>query len=549
MNQDLRCKLDRIADALRSDGAAGPVAHIEQISYLIYLKLLDEEEAAREQPAPLEGRDDNGAFLFPQQASRFRWRKWRDKSGPELRDFLRDDVFPYMASLVKEDQQVAECFRDAVLEIVDPDILKQVVDEIDEIEFRELGPDVGGDIFECLLTRLGQPSRDGMFRTPRQIRAFMVAMTDPGLGDAIYDPACGTGGFLTDCVDHLLAEYSGQPHEVPIYGEEWLDRHGFASLDEAKRRIPSLQTYRNGVGEKIPDWELMERSIHGLDISRQMTRISLMNLALHGVRRADLKRGDALSGSGGLTGDDLEGRYQVVLSTPPFAGVLQKEFIRPDLPTRSKRGDLLFLGVVMRALAPGGRCAVVVPEGVLSGSTEAHTDLRRTLVETFDLLAVVSLPVGAFRPHAAAGAAVLVFRRPPEGPEPAVERVWFYEIANDGYASDKTVGEGRAETPERNCIPDLLAQWSVYRRSGFREPPGPEAGTLLDPGADAPRCWWADVEVVGANGYSLAAGRYRPQVADVAPEEDPAQLVREVLHLEREITSGLENLLSEMEGR
>ena len=549
MNQDLRRKLNRVTDVLWAGGVTNPVTYIEQISYLIYVKLLDEEEASREQLARLRGRNGSGVSLFPQQASRFRWQKWRFKSGTELRDFLRDDVFPYMASLVKEEPQVAEYFRDAIFEIVDPNVLKQVVDEIDSIEFRKLGPDVKGDIFEYLLTHLGQSALNGQFRTPKQIRAFMVTMTDPDLGDTIYDPACGTGGFLIDCVDHMLAKYSEEPHEAPIYGEEWVDRRGFGSIAEAKKAIPNLQTYRKGAGERIPDWGLLERSIYGIDVSRQMMRISMMNLVLHGIRKANLKRGNVLSELGGLTEDDLRRRYKVILSNPPFAGVLPRESIRSDLPTHSKKSEILFLGVMIKALAPGGRCAVVVPEGLLFGSTKAHTDLRRTLIETFDLLAVVSLPAGVFKPYAGVKTAVLVFRRPHEGSKPAIKKVWFYEIANDGYDPDKVVGGGRAETPEKNDVPNLLAQWNAYRQSGFKKPPGPEASTLLDPGADAPKCWWANVKVLGANGYNLAAGRYKPQIAEAAPEEDPAELIREVLHLEKEITRGLETLLAEVEGR
>ena len=549
MNQDLRRKLKRITATLWAGGVTSPVTYVEQISYLIYLKLLDEEEASREQLARIKGHNDNGGSLFPQQTSRFRWQKWRFKSGIQLRDFLRDEVFPYMASLVKEEPQVAEYFRDAILEIVDPNVLKQVVDEIDSIEFRKLGPDIKGDVFEYLLSHLGQSALNGQFRTPKQIRAFMVAMTDPDLGDTIYDPACGTGGFLIDSVDHILAKYSEEPHETPIYGEEWLERRGLASIGEAKQQIPALQTYRRGAGDKVPDWELLERSIYGIDVSRQMMRISMMNLVLRGIRKANLKRGNVLSELGGLTEDDLRRRYKVILSNPPFAGVLPKGSIRSDLPTYSKKSELLFLSVMMNALAPGGRCAVVVPEGLLFGSTKAHTELRRALVESFDLLAVVSLPAGAFKPYAGVKTAVLVVRRPPDDLIPTVKRVWFYEIANDGYDPDRVVAGGRVETPAKSDIPDLLVRWNAYRQSGFNCPPGLEANTLLDPGVDAPRCWWADMRVVHANSYNLSAGRYKPQVAEAVTEEDPAQLIREALRLERRINKGLLALLADMKVR
>ncbi len=553
MNQDLRRKLNRITDILWAGGVTNPVTYIEQISYLIYLKLLDEEESSRELKARLMGKqtNGNGKLLYPKQAERFRWSKWRFKSGTELRDFVRDHVFPYMASLVKEEPQIAEYFRDAVLEILDPNVLKQVVDEIDGIDFAKLGTDVKGDIFEYLLTHLGQSALNGQFRTPRQIRTMMVEMVDPKLGDTIYDPACGTGGFLIDAVEHILAKYSGEPQEVPIYGEEWLEKRD-QSLKQAKKEIPTLQTYRKGPGEKIPDWGILERSIYGIDVSRQMMRIAMMNLVLHGIRQANVKRANTLSDMGGLTDDDLARRYKIILSNPPFAGVLPKESIRKDLPTNSKKSELLFLGVMMEALAPGGQGAVVVPEGLLFGSTSAHVELRRKLVEDFDLLAVVSLPAGVFKPYAGVKTGVLVFRRPTSGAKKDKktkyrEKVWFYEVRADGFDPDKIQGGGRPETPERNDIPDLLCQWADYKKSGFKDAPGVVGGTHLPPGSEEPRCWWASVKTVAENDYNLAAGRYKPQLSEMVPDEDPAELIQQMLAIEREIAEGLETLLREVE--
>ncbi|MGI9860451.1 class I SAM-dependent DNA methyltransferase [Moorella naiadis] len=553
MNQDLRRKLNRITDILWAGGVTNPVTYIEQISYLIYLKLLDEEESSRELKARLLGEkaNGNGKCLFPEQAERYRWSKWRFKSGPDLRDFVRDQVFPYMASLVQEEPQIAEYFRDAVLEIVDPNVLKQVVDEIDGIDFAKLGTDVKGDIFEYLLTHLGQSALNGQFRTPRQIRTMMVEMVDPDVGDTIYDPACGTGGFLIDAVEYILAKYSAEPQEVPIYGEEWLEKRS-QTIEEARKDIPTLQTYRKGAGEKIADWDLLEHSIYGYDVSRQMMRIAMMNLVLHGIRKANVKRANTLSDMGGLTEDDLNRRYKVILSNPPFAGVLPRESIRKDLPTNSKKSELLFLAVMMEALAPGGRCAVVVPEGLLFGSTSAHMELRRKLVEDYDLLAVVSLPAGVFKPYAGVKTGVLVFRRPAAGGRKDKkakykEKVWFYDVRADGFDPDKIQAGGRPETPDRNDIPDLLRRWEEYKKSGYKNPPGVEAETFLPPGSDEPRCWWASIKTIAENDYNLAAGRYKPQVAENAPDEDPAQLIRETLAIEREIANGLEKLLREVE--
>lgn len=549
MNHDLRRKLDHITDILWAGGVTNPVTYIEQISYLIFLKLLDEEEQDRELRSRLGAANGNAKLLFPQQAERYRWSKWRFKSGPELRDFIRDEVFPYMASLAKDEPEVAEYFRDAVLEIVDPNVLKQVVDEIDAFEFRKLGPDVKGDIFEYMLTHLGQSALNGQFRTPRQIRSFMVEMVDPELGDTVFDPACGTAGFLIDTVDYLLAKYSESVQEYPIYGEDWLEKRG-QTLAEAKKAIPNLQTYRKGAGEKIPDWSLLEASIFGVDVSRQMMRISMMNLILHGIRHARLKRGNALSEHGGLTEEDLSRRYKVILSNPPFAGQIPKDSIRSDLYTSSKKSELLFLGLMMEHLAPGGRCAVVVPEGLLFGSTSAHKDLRKKLIEDFDLLAVVSLPAGVFKPYAGVKTGVLVFRKPQtSGKKAKTNKVWFYEVSSDGYDPDKISGGGRVETPDRNDIPDLLAKWQEYKASKFTKLPGVEANSVLEPGSEVPRCWWADLKTLAANDYNLAAGRYKPQVAEAAPEEDPVALICEVLDIEKHITVGLEQLLEEVRDR
>lgn len=553
MNQDIRRKLDRITDILWAGGTTNPVTYIEQISYLIYLKLLDERESEIELQARLTGKtsNGNGRSLFPKQAQRFRWSKFRFMSGEQLRDFVRDQVFPYMAGLVKESPRVAEYFRDAVLEIVDPAVLTQVINEIDTIPFAKLGSDVKGDIFEYLLTHLGQSALNGQFRTPRQIRTMMVQMVDPDFGDTIYDPACGTGGFLIDAVQHILAKYSSEPVEVPIYGEDWLEKRG-QTLEQAKKEIPNLQTYRKGPGERIPDWNTLERCIFGVDVSRQMMRIAMMNLVLHGIQNAPIKRANTLSDVGGLTEDDLARKYKVILSNPPFAGTLPKDSIRKDLPTNSKKSELLFLGVMMEALAPGGRCAVVVPEGLLFGSTSAHTDLREKLLTDFDLLAVVSLPAGVFKPYAGVKTAVLVFRRPFEPrklDKKALKstKVWFYDVRNDGYDPDRIVQGGRPETPEQNDIPDLLRQWEQYKRGEFKSPPGVAANTVLEPGSPEPRCWWATLEAVKASDWNLAAGRYKPHIAEKAPDEDPVQLIRETLELERELQRGLERLLKDVE--
>ena len=336
---------------------------------------------------------------------------------------------------------------------------------------------------------------------------------------------------------------------MPIYGEEWLDERG-QSLEEAQRDIPNLQTYRKGAGERLPDWRRLEASIYGTDVSRQMMRIAMMNLVLHGIRGARVKRANVLSEMSGLTEDDRRRRYQVILSNPPFAGQVPTESIRADLPTRSKKSEILFLSLMMRSLAPGGRCAVVVPEGALFGTTKAHIELREKLLREFEVQAVVSLPAGVFKPYAGVKTSVLVFRRPvneAEEPDATTRHVWFYEIRNDGYDTDKIQGGGRPETPDRNDIPRLLKAWGEYRASRFKMPVGTEANSILAPGTKEPSCWWAGFATVAERDFNLAASRYKPRVGKVVPSEDPAQLIREIIRAESEITQALETLLGELE--
>ena len=276
----------------------------------------------------------------------------------------------------------------------------------------------------------------------------------------------------------------------------------------------------------------------------------MMNLVLHGISKARLKRANVLSEIGGQSEDDLNRRYKVILSNPPFAGVLPKESIRQDLPTSSKKSELLFLSLMMESLAPGGRCALVVPEGALFGSTRAHKDLRRKIVYDFEILAVVSLPAGVFRPYAGVKTSVIVFRNPVSAPKKekaATKKVWFYEVKNDGFDPDKIQGGVRPETSDKNDIPGLLLAWAEYKKSDFKKPPGVVANTILPPGSEEPKCWWATHDTIEAGDFNLTAGRFKPQIGEKVPDEDPGELIGETLAIEREITEGLEHLLKEIE--
>lgn len=551
MSPDLRSRLDRITNLLFANGVNDPLVYIEQISYLIYLKLLDEAENQRELQVRLTGQHTS---LFPQQAARYRWSQWRFLSGDKLLKFVRDEVFPYLGSLVREEPDVAAYFQDARLQIEDANVLKEVVDEIDQIAFARLGTDVKGDIFEYLLTYLANTTgaRLGQFRTPRQIRKLMVEVTDPDLGDTLHDPACGTGGFIIDGIEHILAKYSSAPVEVPIYGEGWLESQGGKSLAELKAANPALQTYHKGPGDLLPDWGQLEASLFGNDVDRAMIRIARMNLVLHGFPRAQLKRANTLSDLGGLTEDDLARRYRVILSNPPFAGMLPRDSIRSDLPTNSKKSELLFLAVMMQSLAPGGRCAVVIPEGLLFGSTAAHTELRKKLCTDFEVQCVVSLSAGVFKPYAGVKTSILIFRRPLQSDlstPNSGRRIWFYDLAADGYDADKVSGGGRPQTPEKNDIPAFLTAWATFKRDGFRMPPGVATGTVLPAGTPEPKSWHATLEQVEAAEWALSANPYKPQISSGQTNESPVTLITESMELEKSLASGLTKLLAELSSK
>ncbi len=551
MNQELRGKLNRIIDDLEIGGPADPVANIEQVSYLIFLKILDEEAANRDlkTDSSVEKINDKGLALFPRQAERYRWAMWRSRRGVDLRDFVRGHVFPYMGSLVREEPLIAEYFRDSVLEISDPDALERLVDEIDGIYFAGLGVDVKGELFEYLLSRPGKWTLDGRFRTPPHIRAIMVEMVEPDIGDTIYDPACGTGGFLTDAVDYILARYSTEPGQTPIVGDGWLEKIDQA-LEETTLEALGMQNSRKGADDKIADWSLLERSVYGIDVSRRMTRIAIMNLMLHGIRRPAIKRAEALSDQGGLSEDDLNRRCSVVLSNPPFGGVVSGASMRKDLPVETGWSEALFLGVMMKALAPAGRCAVVAPERLLSGSSKANKELRGKLVEDYDLLAVVSLPAGAFKPYTGIKTSVLVFRRPGSRRLFITNRrpkVSFFEPRTNGFHTSAISGKERGKAPGRNDIPEVLRLWKIYKNSKCKAPPGVETGTILSPGSEPPLCWWATVETIADNDYNLSPDLYKPRVAEPTPTDDPSDLVLEVMALENGITKGLKRLMRELE--
>ncbi len=558
MNLEIRERLARIVDILQEKGKRirlgrierHPISNVEQVCNLIFLKIIDEEENDREINASntVQRKRWTSELLFAGQSRRYRWSNWGNRSGGELFDFVQYDVFPYMASLVSEEPQVANYFRDAQLEFDDPKILKLLVDEIDPITFTNLEVDVKSEIIEYLLEHLAQSEKLGFYRTPPQIRSLMVELIDPEFGDTIYDPACGTGGFLIESVQYILAKYSTRQREVPIYGQEWLEDRG-QSIEEAKKETPNLQTYCRGIGDKVPNWDSLVNSIFGADISRSMMRVATINLMLHDIRRVNIKRADSVTDMEGSKEEIVARKYKVILSNPPFGGLVHmQDSIGRSVPSKSKRVELRFLEGMMDSLAPGGQCAIIVPESLLYRSTLVHSNLRRKLIEDYDVLAVISLPSGVLGLHNFVKTSVLVFQLPLQsakltGKMERRNKVWFYDVRADGFDPKKITAGSRHLTPDENDIPDLLVQWSRYKKSGWKKPTGIEGGTLVTDKASELRCWWTTTKTIKKNDYNLAAHRYKPQFIEKFSDDDATELIQETLAIERDIAIGLENLL------
>lgn len=490
----LRSRLRGIVDELSHAQLAEPIDGFEQVAQLLYLKLLDEQEPAK------------GSRIFSGMTARFRWSRFRELPTGELYRFVKDHVLSYLGSLVIEAPAVADYYRDATVKIEDPGAFERIVAAIDGIDFPSLRPDEMGRILEFLFA---ETKYAGEFRTPRHVRALMVSLVDPAPGETIYDPACGTGGFLTDAVSYVLAKSSSDPVAVPIYGQDWpVEEDG-----------PPLQMW-SVEGGKLGDRSHVGQLVHGNDISRRMIRIATLNLALQNIGPVNVRRASSLSNVGGLSPTEMDRKYDVILCAPAFGDDRSYDELRSDLPIRSTRLELLFLEIAMESLAPGGRGAIVVPESILFSEGSTFVEVRKRLFATCEVLAVISLPTAVFRPYSAVKTSILVFRRLVKG-APRTERVWFYEVEHDGYDLD------RNPQPEANDIPELQERWASFAASDYTDPPGPEfaSGRRIE---GTSRCWWAKRDAIEDNRFDLSAQRYKPrfyeEVESASPEEKFAAL-------------------------
>ncbi|WP_445442939.1 type I restriction-modification system subunit M [Clavibacter sp. km1a] len=477
---ELKSKIDRVWDAFWSGGISNPLEVIEQITYLLFVRRLDDLQTLAERKARVTGGEVERPVYLPRQ-KHLRWSRFKNDDPEVMWASMGNEVFPFLRTLGGDESTYGEHMRDARFTIPTPALLSRVVDMLDDIPMAER--DTNGDLYEYLLSKIASAGVNGQFRTPRHIIGLMVAMTAPQPEDEICDPACGTAGFLV------------------------------AASEYVRREHPSVLT------NTAQRSHFHTSMFHGFDFDSTMLRIGSMNMLLHGIESPDIRYRDSLSEG---VSDDVE-RYSLILANPPFAGSLDYESTSKDLQrvVKTKKTELLFMALFLKLLKPGGRAAVIVPDGVLFGSSTAHKALRRMLVEDQKLDAVVKLPSGVFRPYAGVSTAILFFTKTDSG---GTDDVWFYEVHADGFSLDD-----KRNPIEANDLPDVLTRWAD-RRTGERDRARTEQSFTV-PKTD-----------IAAQGYDLSLNRYKEIVHDEVEHRAPFDIIADIEALEAEIADGLAEL-------
>lgn len=433
----LRTKVDTLWDKLWSGGLSNPLDAIEQLSFLLFLKQLDEREEDAERAARLRGKKHEPLFPADEDGRKLRWSYWSQLPAEQALAQVKNRVFPFLKDLGPRAGSFGEHMANAEFKINKPSLLIEACRAIEGMEISAQNQDVQGDLYEYLLSRLNTAGTNGQFRTPRHIIRMMVKMLDPQPGERICDPAAGTCGFLVNAWQHILETHT-DPRDLSFDDEGW--PHGLT-----------------GASLSHDAWDFAQgQAFTGYDSDSGMTmlRLGSMNLMLHGLNSPRFHYADTLSKS-----FTEERAYDLVLANPPFKGAVDASDVNPSLPTKVKKTEILFVHLFLRLLENGGRAAVIVPDGVLFGSTNAHVSIRKELVEQHRLDAVVSMPSGVFRPYAGVSAAVLLFTK-----GAATDRVWFYDMEHDGFSLD----DKRQRVPEDD-VPDLLRCWEQRHDSDFDE--------------------------------------------------------------------------------
>lgn len=489
---ELKNKVDALWDTLWTGGITNPITAVEQITYLMFMKLLDDRQLNDEAQAKLRGTPlSNSTFkdgmciitTSPRLETEYRNLRWSIFCHYEpsaMLEHIRHYVFPFIKSMGQaQESAFSHYMKDTVFLIPTGSILAKVVEGINAIDMSR--PDLMGDVYEYLLSKMAVSGENGQFRTPRHIIDMVVQLMQPSLCDRILDPAMGSAGFLQQCCSYI-SEHRQDELKIPHH----------------------LSYFKSGL-------------CTGFDTDQSMLRIGAMNMMLHGVDMPCIRYMDALSK------DNTErGAYSLIIANPPFKGRVFSEHISPDLTDLcpSTKTELLFMALFTKMLKIGGRCASIVPDGVLFGSSRAHRALRKELVEHQQLRAVISMPAGVFKPYAGVSTAILIFTRTDAG---GTENVWFYDMRSDGFSPDD-----KRLPIAQNDIPDIIER--------FRHPETEAARERTEQSFFVPR------EEIAAHDYDLSINKYK-KIIHIEPQYPPtAEILSEMEQAEEQIRNTMAEL-------
>ena len=547
-NPELKNKIDQLWNKFWSGGISNPLTAIEQITYLLFMKRLDELDQKRQADAEWTGEKYTskfeGTWIPPEERNwpvaeqrpidkrSLRWSEFKRMQAEEMLQHVQGKVFPFLKDLNGAESNFTHHMKNAVFIIPKPALLVEAVKIIDEIfevmekDSREKGQafqDIQGDVYEMLLAEIATAGKNGQFRTPRHIIKLMAELVQPQLGHKIADPACGTGGFLLGAYQYIvtqLAIKAGTKNLEP-------DEDGFVRTSVAAALTEKAQA-------------ILQESLYGYDIDATMVRLGLMNLMMHGIDEPHIDYQDTLSKS-----YNEEAEYDIVLANPPFTGSIDKGDINENLQLSTTKTELLFVENIYRLLKKGGTACVIVPQGVLFGSGGAFRTLRQLLVERCDLKAVITLPSGVFKPYAGVSTAILLFTKvwgaKDKVAKPATEHVWFYEMTADGYSLD----DKRSKQEGFGDLQDIIAQFHAR-----------DAATDTDRTAKCfmvPRAEITDEK----NNYDLSLSRYKQDVFEEVHYDAPGVILDRLIQAEvgdvdeaelAKVQSGIVRELLELKG-
>lgn len=490
---ELKNKIDGLWDVLAAGGLTNPLEVIEQITYLMFIHDLDETDNKNAKECAMLGLPFKSIFAEEIKigdrvvdGQQLKWSRFRDLPANKMYEIIQESVFPFIKNLHSDKNSAySKYMDDAIFKLPTPLVLSKVIDCLDDIyvlmgQSNEV--DIRGDVYEYLLSKISTAGRNGQFRTPRHIIRMMVELMDPKPQDTICDPACGTGGFLVGASDYLR------------------------------------ETYRNEILMNKDNREhYMNHMFYGFDMDRTMLRIGAMNMMTHGVESPFIEYRDSLSDQN-LDTD----KYSIILANPPFKGTLDADSVSSDLlkVTKTKKTELLFLALFIRMLKVGGRCACIVPDGVLFGSSNAHKQIRTALVENNRLEAVISMPSGVFKPYAGVSTGILIFTKTGHG---GTDKVWFYDMKADGYSLDD-----KRTVVNDNDIPDIIERFNNLDKEIDRK--------------RTDQSFLVDKQEIVDNDYDLSINKYKEVVYEKVEYPPTSEILADIGALNKEIEKNFEEL-------